>query len=444
VAHADRWINLPQSLADTKAKLQNGEQADIVVFGDSLSFSTDETTYLTYFRDHLQQQYGDAGHGYQGSSLWSGAGFNQDWYGPVISSDPNDLPHRSLDGLWKSYSPNYGWPDQAYYYPRNQQTQLQYLVQPGGGTFQLRRGFDGPVVATINTDAPTQSVASFDYSLASGETSFTIQPLRDGPYTILGQNVTKPDAGVRVHRAANGGWGINNFLQRDWTFDQQVGLLHPDLFMIWLGQNEGYHSEASYTAALTQFITRLHQDAPQAEVVLIASYDSGGEYLNYVTSAMQTVAIQEGVGFINIHDTAGNYQFFQDNNYLSDGVHFTPAGGAYLGNYLYRSFLTDGASLLPGDANNDGVVDVGDVKIFGAHWMQSSPELEYSMGDFNFDGIVNVDDLGILATHWGSNDSLASALAAAGVTTVPEPATGLLLAVAGIGALGRRRNARKR
>ena len=38
--------------------------------------------------------------------------------------------------------------------------------------------------------------------------------------TLLGVNNKTETPGVRIHRAANGGWGIGNFVQRDWTFDQ--------------------------------------------------------------------------------------------------------------------------------------------------------------------------------------------------------------------------------
>jgi lysophospholipase L1-like esterase len=336
-------LNLTEALADTKAKLAANQQADILVFGDSLSFSTDTTTYLTYFRSQMQSLYGNAGFGYQGSSVWTGAGFNRDWSGPIIGTDPD--PHHSLDGLWESHQPVLGWPNQAYYYPNSPNTELQYVVQPNGGSFEIRRNKDGPLVATINTAAATSDVQTYSYQLQPGEEAFTIQPVGDGPFLILGQNTSDSAPGVRVHRAANGGYGVNNFLQRDWTFDKQVSLIHPDLVMIWLGINDSEYTPEGFHDDMHQFISRVQAAAPNSEIVLVGSYHSAGAYMGGLVAEMEQLASEEGLGFINIYQAAGTYDFFQQSTYLSDGIHFSEAGAGYLGNVLYNAFVTNGASL---------------------------------------------------------------------------------------------------
>jgi hypothetical protein len=55
---------------------------------------------------------------------------------------------------------------------------------------------------------------------------------------------------------------------------------------------------------------------------------------------------------------------------------------------------------LPGDANGDGMVDVGDLGILAANYGGSGKS--WAQGDFNGDGLVDVGDLGILAAHYGS------------------------------------------
>jgi hypothetical protein len=68
--------------------------------------------------------------------------------------------------------------------------------------------------------------------------------------------------------------------------------------------------------------------------------------------------------------------------------------------------LTLGAStLIPGDANGDGMVDVGDLGILAANYGGSGNS--WSQGDFNGDGLVDVGDLGILAANYGTNASSA-------------------------------------
>jgi hypothetical protein len=60
--------------------------------------------------------------------------------------------------------------------------------------------------------------------------------------------------------------------------------------------------------------------------------------------------------------------------------------------------------LLPGDANNDGLVDVGDLGILAANYGRTSGGT-WTTGDFNGDGAVDVGDLGILAAHYGQGVS---------------------------------------
>ena len=66
---------------------------------------------------------------------------------------------------------------------------------------------------------------------------------------------------------------------------------------------------------------------------------------------------------------------------------------------------------IPGDANEDGVVNVGDLGILAANYgrdlqAQGVPQAQWwGLGDFNEDGMVNVGDLGILAANYGSSGS---------------------------------------
>jgi hypothetical protein len=71
---------------------------------------------------------------------------------------------------------------------------------------------------------------------------------------------------------------------------------------------------------------------------------------------------------------------------------------------------------LPGDANYDDVVDVGDLGILAGNWGTTEGG-QWKKGDYNGDGAVDVGDLGILAGNWGSS-------------AVPEP-TALALLTAG-------------
>jgi hypothetical protein len=78
---------------------------------------------------------------------------------------------------------------------------------------------------------------------------------------------------------------------------------------------------------------------------------------------------------------------------IDDGfVWMTTATGQVYG-YRFQD------SLISGDANGDGAVDVGDLGILAANYGGSAKT--WTLGDFNKDGLVDVGDLGILAAHYG-------------------------------------------
>jgi hypothetical protein len=58
------------------------------------------------------------------------------------------------------------------------------------------------------------------------------------------------------------------------------------------------------------------------------------------------------------------------------------------------------SEVLPGDANCDGTVDVGDLGILAANYGTTNC-VTWNSGDFSGDGAVDVGDLGILAAHYG-------------------------------------------
>lgn len=94
---------------------------------------------------------------------------------------------------------------------------------------------------------------------------------------------------------------------------------------------------------------------------------------------------------------------------------------------------------LPGDANQDGVVDGLDLTALASHW-QSASGMNWVNGDFTNDGKVNISDLLVLATHWSANQSLQAEMVAMGLGSVgvPEPLSGaILMTLVAFGLCGR-------
>ena len=90
------------------------------------------------------------------------------------------------------------------------------------------------------------------------------------------------------------------------------------------------------------------------------------------------------------------------------------------------SYEVNDASLVAGDANNDGKVDGSDVTILACNWQTGVGGVggaNWSMGDFNGDGAVDGSDVTILAGNWQYGVTTAAA-------SVPEPSTLALLLAA--------------
>ena len=100
---------------------------------------------------------------------------------------------------------------------------------------------------------------------------------------------------------------------------------------------------------------------------------------------------------------------------------------------------------LLGDANLDGIVNAEDFTPFSHNLGQPGG---WDQGDFNYDGTVNAEDF----TSFSHNIGQSATLAAGGVlesadgvslANVPEPMSGGMMALAGLGILRRRRRSRR-
>lgn len=93
----------------------------------------------------------------------------------------------------------------------------------------------------------------------------------------------------------------------------------------------------------------------------------------------------------------------------------TPANALHVGFLVTQPT----ASLLPGDANGDGIVNLADFNILKTHFGQAGGRGE---GDFTGDGTVDLADFNVLKANFGE-----------GGAAVPEPSTLLLSGFAAMG-----------
>jgi lysophospholipase L1-like esterase len=363
-------LNLTSAFADTKAAMLAGD-GDIVCMGDSLTAR--DGAYFRYFSRRMRAEYGDGGEGFRAFVPWTGVRFDPGWFFGSINGD--DWPYYSLDGMYGAVleyrqtlaiSPGYASTARMYYHQR-----------PTGGSFSIERPNQPNVY--IGTDFPTNGVGIVELASEVRPQALFVRPFAGFPpndleqvgppgerpvayngFAIFGTNWISDQPGVRVHRAANGGWGVDNFLRRNSTFDSILQDINPDMYIIMLGQNDGRYSASAYAQRMGLLVDRLNAISPNAEIVLIASYDSNFELVRQTGLGVRQLAQQRGLGFIDMHRAAGSHASLLERGFLDpDRLHFSPAGGRHIANIIYDALQTGGASLEARcndmDFNNDNI-----------------------------------------------------------------------------------------
>jgi hypothetical protein len=389
-ARADLSREITEHYAPTRAAMQSGA-GSIVMIGDS--FTGRGGALHDVIKALVQQRYGDGGRGYRGCSLWTGVIFQPDpgWSWGPLNSDT--APFRSLDGLWARFGG--AAPSRMDVTAYDDTIDMYYVAEPSGGTFFLRVGTSTP--QRIETFAPVPEVRllthTFTASTPAPQRFIRIEPQPGNGVTFLGSNNSSQRPGPRVHRVANGGWGVNHFLRRDWTFDQSLALLQPTLMLVMLGQNDGLLTRQQWHDKLVLVVERLRAAAPGVPIILMSSYDTGAPWNLLFSLATEDVANELDTGFINVFEAAGSHALFEANGYLDeDGIHWNASGGQYVGRLVFDALESGGASLAPCtdiDFNNDGLFpDTGDIDALLSVFSGSPCPTDFcDTIDFNRDGL---------------------------------------------------------
>jgi hypothetical protein len=121
-----------------------------------------------------------------------------------------------------------------------------------------------------------------------------------------------------------------------------------------------------------------------------------------VTSGSSWLSISSGASGTDSGSIVVNVQ--KNTTYVSRIGTMTITADGATGSPVEVTITQSAASPIPGDANLDRIVDVGDLGILAANYGKTSGAT-WSQGDFNDDGAVDVGDLGILAANYGTNSS---------------------------------------
>lgn len=163
----------------------------------------------------------------------------------------------------------------------------------------------------------------------------------------------------------------------------------------------------------------------------------GGYFVNLTVEVGDDGVFTE-VSSLQLSEALDKFEYFQQimltfDAITGDAIRIRGDAG---GDYEFTSILELEAfgqipGLIPGDANQDGEVDVLDLAAMANHY--GSADADLLMADFDMDGVVGVLDLAILANHFGQ---------APGGAQVPEPACLLPLGLGWLSLLCRRRSIR--
>ena len=98
---------------------------------------------------------------------------------------------------------------------------------------------------------------------------------------------------------------------------------------------------------------------------------------------------------------ASDWRIYGVNSFFSEvGVNAAPVFGTQGGGLLvptYVPWLDAVLNPVAGDADRNGAVDLRDLDVIVANWMQSG---EFVHGDFDGDGVVDVNDLVLMEPNW--------------------------------------------
>jgi hypothetical protein len=130
----------------------------------------------------------------------------------------------------------------------------------------------------------------------------------------------------------------------------------------------------------------------------VANYPFAGfSYANLTHTAVWTLASPIGAdrlsldlkstGLAGVTDTSG---YPLDGEWTNGASAFPSGGSAGVGDFKFA------LNVLPGDANQDGIVNGQDLVVVASHWMQTGSR----PGDFMGSGVVNVQDISVIASNW--------------------------------------------
>ena len=360
------------SLARTDAR-QPGAITRVTHYGDS-PITNDGITSTV--RRLLQEQFGDAGHGFilmdrpwawyghQAITFTSGGGWDGNPMGPGSSAGGQF----GLGGVSFTAS---GPGKYARFAPASDGTtgknfsrmEVYYLLSPGGGQFSV--SVNNEDSQTISTDGPANSSGFFEVKARrAGENTFEVRSA-GGSVRLFGAVIENDGPGVVYDSlGVNGAYaGLLATAMNEAHWAEQLRHRDPGLVVINYGTNESQYASDDqmlrYEKDLREVIRRVRAALPAVSIMVVSPMDRGkrapgGKIITMpsipkIVEMQRRVALEENCAFFNTFQAMGGegtmakWAAGKGKNHLVGGdlTHPTAEGAEVVGRLIYEA-ITDG------------------------------------------------------------------------------------------------------
>jgi lysophospholipase L1-like esterase len=349
-----------QALERTERK-QPGALTKIAHYGDS---PTTADMITGDARGLLQNQYGDAGHGFlliakpwawyehRGVSL-TASGWRID---PATQSQVRDGMF-GLGGV-AFFSSGGAVSRIRLRDPAHTAVEISFLRAPGGGTFTAFAGEEK--LGDVNTAAGTTASGFVSFPLPPGTRDIELRAAGGGPVRLFGVTLSKHGPGVAYDSLGLNGAYVSvparMFQERHWI--EQLRHRRPDLVIVNYGTNESVYAqfiEQSYEKELLEIIRRVRAALPETSILVMSPMDRGqrdasgdittNPAITRLVHIQERIAAGARVAFFNTYEAMGGAgtmgRWYQAEPRLvgADFTHPMPAGAKLVGGLLYQALI---------------------------------------------------------------------------------------------------------
>jgi hypothetical protein len=336
----------------------------VLHFGDSIIVSDYVSGTL---RRQLQDQFGDAGHGFMlVANAWPSY-FHNDVFryatsGWRVSRIVGPLAADGLYGLGgvsfnaqKHALARFGTAKEGKHGRAVSRFEILYLAQPGGA--QVAISVDGKPHSVLDTNAPEKRALYHSIRVPDGEHEFELSVQGNGSARMFGVVLERDTPGVVLDALGIQGARIR-FLdkQDDAHWAEQLRLRGPSLLVYQFGANESADGFAypmdEYHATMKEVLIQGQRAVPEASCLVIGAMDRAAKVgdelksirvLPHLVREQERAAEEAGCAYFDTYQSMGGHgsmpSWVRRGLGQADFTHPTAVGAQVIGTWIYRALM---------------------------------------------------------------------------------------------------------